>query len=362
LKVYPFAPHTPASLVAMGCGASAASTPINDAQMMSMCQCGAKEMLRLSSRVALNKTDDITVPAPDIVANLRGNVASLREKAAAAKAALVLEANPEEDKSGGMLGGLGAMAGGKLGGFAGGLVSKAGDLADKAVDKAGDLAEAGAAKAGDVAGDVLEASLNKLAEMLEKAVDAFEAPFTTVGKDITGAKKIELLKVYEDYIETIDVVNPTNVVRGVKNAQGQWGPEEYEAVQGSGLSAYFNNISKEALEGKLLTVVEEEVAKHSITNLSQLLIEDYNKVAASDVLKQVGLTLDPIEMNIGVHIVQHTILKLGTFIAENEADYRKNSEGKSDRMPATFAKIYSGAPLFLSDFEEFDAKFGKQGP
>jgi len=128
------------------------------------------------------------------------------------------------------------------------------------------------------------------------------------------------------------------------------------------LSAYFNNISKEALEGKLLTVVEEEVAKHSITNLSQLLIEDYNKVAASDVLKQVGLTLDPIEMNIGVHIVQHTVLKLGTFIAENEADYRKNSAEKSDRMPATFAKIYSGAPLFLSDFEEFDAKFGKQGP
>jgi len=359
LKAYPFAPHTPASLVAMGCGASAASTPINDEQMMKMCQSGAKEMLRLSSKVALNKTDDITVPAPDIVANLRGNVASLREKAAAAKAALVLEVNPEEDKSGGMLGGLGAMAGGKLGGFAGGLVSKAGDLADKAVDKAGDLAEAGAAAASDVAGDVLEASLNKLAEMLEESVNAFEAPFTTIGKEITGAKKDALFKVYEDYIETINVTDPTQVVRGVKNAKGLWGAEEYDAVRPSGLSEYFNKISKEDLEAKLLPVVDEEVAKHGITKTSQQLIDNYNKVASSAVLKQVGLTFDPIEMKIGVHIVQHTVLKLSTFIAENEAHYRKNSADKSDRMPKTFAKIYSGEPLFLLDFQYFDQ--GKVG-
>lgn len=63
---------------------------------------------------------------------------------------------------------------------------------------------------------------------------------------------------------------------------------------------------------------------------------------------------------IGVHIVQHTVLKLSTFIAENEALYRKDSEGKSDRMPKTFAKIYSGQPLYLLDFQYFDQ--GKVAP
>ena len=41
------------------------------------------------------------------------------------------------------------------------------------------------------------------------------------GKEITGAKRDALFKVYEDYIEAINVTDPTLVVRGAKNAKGK---------------------------------------------------------------------------------------------------------------------------------------------
>lgn len=327
-------------------------------------------MIRLSARVALNRTDDIYIPAPDCVAKFRDTVASLRAKAVEAKAAMTMEvaAEPQSapEKGGGMFGKLGAatsgaLGGGKLGSVTSGVLGAAGDLADKAADKVGDVAEAGAVLASGAAGDAVAATLNGLADMLEKSIDEFEKPFTTVGKEITGPKKQELLEVYYKYIETIDVLDPTAVVRGIATetvVKGKpakrWGPEEYAAVRPSGLSEYFNKISKQELEKQLLPVVAEGIEQHTITKQTQNLVDNYNKVGESAVLAKVGLNFDNMEFKVGPHIVSHTILCLGGFIAETEAKYRKNSEEKSDRMPKTFAKIYSGQELFLVDYIYFN--------
>lgn len=322
-------------------------------------------MIRLSAIEALKRTDDILIPAPDCVASWRVSVASLRAKAVEAKAALTIEAVPD-DKSGGMFGALGDVAGSKLGGMGGALVNAAGDLADKAVDKVGDVAEQGAAAVGSVAGMGFEKILNGLADELEKSIDAFEIPLATISKDITSKKQQELIEVYQTYIDVINVVDPTQVVRGkptdtVVNGKSakRWGPEEYNAVPPSSLSKWFNKLSQDdpekKLEKQLLPVVAEEVAKHDITKRSQDLVDNYNKVVTSEVMAKVGLNFDKVEMDIGPHIVHHTILCLGTFICENEAKFRQNSVDRGGRMPQTFAKIYSGQELFLRDYEFFAA-------
>jgi len=318
-------------------------------------------MLRLSAKEALNKTMDIKIPAPACSATIRESVASLRAKAVEAKAALKMEiSDVPDDKSGGMMGALGGMAGSKLGGMAGGLVAAAGEIADTAIDKVGDVAELGAQAAGGVAGATLEASLNALADLLEAPLDEFEKPFETVASEIATPKKDQLFEVYEKYIDAVDVVDPTHVVRGkstTKDYNGKptqfWGQAEYDAVPPTGLSTWFVAKSQKDMEDKLMPEVAEAVAAHKLTNLSQNLIESYNKVGQSDVLAKVGLSFAPMEFNIGQHIVHHTVLSLGSFITENEEKFRKDSADKSDRLPTIFAKIYSGQELFLLDYELF---------
>jgi hypothetical protein len=307
----------------MGCiqsGAKARPKACTKEQVAELCNVCAKEMMVLCAEPALQKPDEIKIPPPKEVANMRNDVKNMREfnkdggdgdgekkKRSSAKSA--------SKKKGGL----------------GGMLDSAKDAASKVADKAGDLANAGAEKV-----------LGVLADALEQAIDKVEQPFTDVGRDLVKEQSEAILKVFNDYITSMTIADD-DVIAIVRGA-APYGKAEYDAVPKDAVSKYLCTKSRDELASKLKPICSEAIKKHTITKTWDTVIDKFN--ALSEKLKSMSddVNLVPIQLDIEDYIVSQTIDQIGVLMGKEEEILRASPEGKS-RRPQVFEDVYGAKTL-----------------
>ncbi|CAK0847635.1 unnamed protein product [Prorocentrum cordatum] len=308
----------------MGCGASAVpKNNCTDEQRRELCAENGRRMLQLCVPQALDKSSEVKVTVPQQLAGFKASANTLRDHAVKLRE----KKEKEGTSDGGAEEGQEKKAG--IGGF---------------MDKVTGAIEGVAEKAGELVGKGVGAALDEAAKALDAAVDKLESPMSTVGRDIVEAKKAEIAKVYEEVIPTVlvDAEVPVALVRG----EPPYGLKEYQAVPGSALSDKLTSLSRDKLAEQLEPVVKPALDEHSALKAFSAAMKAHEAaVAASAKLSPSGTALEKVEFDLGKHVIQEVISRLGELIAKEEAEIRKAPGGKWPEDPQIFATVFSGEQL-----------------
>jgi len=326
----------------MGCGASLPKECTPE-QKATMCATMGKEMMLFCVKPALQASESIKIPAPPEVSRLRKDVEKLRQGAKDAKEQITdagsaaAPAVKEDD--------------GQKKGFMSGMLDKGKELAGKAAETV----------AGGVAAGV-EATLNGMADQLEKVINTIEEPFVKVGQEIVEAKKDKIQAVFEYYIANLPLVQSGMAVSLVRGEEPH-GPDEYAKVTDA-LADYLCRKTAKNLRAQLGPVCEEAIKEHTITKTWNGVIENWNslcaKIGAIDFANKHNLTPQPIELDIDEYIVTECIEKIAKMMGEKEQEIRKSPSTVKSKAPRTFTTVFSGSMLTEDLFKRFDS--GKDTP
>lgn len=285
-----------------------------------------KEMLLLCATMAMERADDIKVQSPPAIAQMRQHAAELRNQGDKAKADLAggAAADAAETAAGDEAAAQPAGGGGLMG-MMGGVMAKAGELAGKGIDVV----------------------CKGIADGMDKAVDAIEAPLTTVGKTIVTAKKEEIKQCMLKLINSLDVTakggKATNLCRGAE----PHGAAEYAACPSNSLSAFL--VSKVAgdIEAELMSAVGDAVKATAAVKAWNDAITLHNTLVGK--MEEMKMAKpDPIEFDLPKYIVAQTVAGILDVMGKEEAEVRRDSA--KERMmkpehPVTFSKVFSSASL-----------------
>jgi len=323
----------------MGCGASSIPKPVTAEMCEQMCKDAAKDMEIICVNATFAAPDKIKIAPPPCVQEMRENVKKMRAqadeyekngKAAAAAPAPVADA-------GGMAGMLGKMSA----------------VADKVQDAAG-------AAASTVAGK----GLGVLADALDKAVAAVEAPFDTIGKDVCTASKDEMVKVFVDFINKYGFPEAMKVVRG-QNAGGiemkaPYGDKEYNAVAGDSISKSLIGLAETEILALLSPITTKAVLAHDVTSTWTTAIQAYNATfdALAPLVDMEKAQIGRITASLEDQTTKAIYTKIGEMMMETEKATRLNSAGQKVPKPLVFAKIFSGTPLTILDYADWKPNDG----
>jgi len=303
-----------------------------------------KEMLLLCATMAMERSDDIKVQPPPEIAQMRKHAAELRAQGDQAKAQLAGGAAADAAEPAAANEAAAEPAGG------GGLMGMMGG----ALAKAADAAQAAGAAAGELAGKGIDMVCKGIADSLDKAVDAIEAPMTTVGKTIVTEKKEEIKASMLKLIGSLDITSKGDKATTMCRGAEPHGAAEYAACPGDSVSAFLVSKVGADIEAELMSVVGDAVRATTAVKAWDAAITQYNALVGK--MEEMKMAKpEPIQLDLPKYIVAQTVASILDVMGKEEAEVRRDSAKErtmKPEHPVTFSKVFSGASLNAAVYAE----------